>query len=139
MNSQTEDNKAIAWRFFDEAFNKFNLEVIDELLDPHYVRYDPAMPEGKGIKKDVVNFINMVSCGIPDVNHVAEDVMAVEDKVITRFSASATHSGPLMGIQPTGKNVRVTGVSIDRLENGKIIESWVIWDTLGLMQQIEAF
>jgi steroid delta-isomerase-like uncharacterized protein len=67
-----------------------------------------------------------------------EDQVAEGDKVVTRWTATGTHKGELMGIPPSGKKVRVTGIAIDRLEDGKIVESWSSFDQLGMLQQIGA-
>ena len=63
-------------------------------------------------------------------------MVAEEDKVVVRWTASGTHQGSLMGIPPTGKEVAVTGVDIFRVKEGKLAELWLNWDQLGLMQQL---
>jgi predicted ester cyclase len=71
-------------------------------------------------------------------NVIIEDQIAEGDKVATRWTASATHTGPLMGMPPTGKAIRVTGVNVARFAEGKIIESWSNFDMLSLLQQLGA-
>ena len=63
-------------------------------------------------------------------------MVAEGDKVVTRWTGRGTHSGPRMGIPPTGRKVEVTGMRMFRLAEGKIVETWVNWDMFGLMQQL---
>jgi predicted ester cyclase len=72
----------------------------------------------------------------PDIHVAVEDVIANGDKVVVRLTFSGTHTGPLMGMPPTGKFVTITGIAIDRIQNGKIVEHWVNRDDLGMLQQL---
>jgi predicted ester cyclase len=72
----------------------------------------------------------------PDIHIHVEDTVAEGHKLVTRWSAHATHKGDLMGIPPTGKEVAISGTAIDRFENGQSVEHWEIIDQLGLMQQL---
>jgi len=130
----TEDNKANARRFIEEVWNRGNLAVIDEITSPNYVDHDPAMTvQGiEGLKQ----FVSMYLTAYPDTHFTIEDQIAEGDTVVTRWTAHGTHKGPLMGIPPTGKQVTVTGITIDRFANGKGVESWVNYDALGMMQQL---
>ena len=72
----------------------------------------------------------------PNVEEIIEDQVAEGDKVATRLTFSGTHSGELMGIPPTGKQVTFTAITIDQLVDGKITERWHLFDTLGMLQQL---
>jgi predicted ester cyclase len=72
----------------------------------------------------------------PDARYTVEDQLAEGEKVLTRWSCIDTHKGELMGIAPTGKPVRVSGMLTDRIVDGKIVEEWSEWDALGTMQQM---
>ena len=74
----------------------------------------------------------------PDLHVDVKDLIAEGEKLVTRYSVHGTHKGELMGIPPTGKEVSITGVAIDRFENGLSVEHWEIIDQVGLMQQIGA-
>jgi predicted ester cyclase len=65
-----------------------------------------------------------------------EDVLAEGDKLVTRWSARGTHNGEMVGIPPTGKQISVSGIAIDRFENGQSVEHWEVFDQVGLMQQL---
>jgi steroid delta-isomerase-like uncharacterized protein len=135
MSSQ--ENKELARRFMDEVWNKGNLGFIDEVTAPNHVSHDPASPEdmGGGVE-GLRRFTEMYRSAFPDIQMTVEDVIAEGDKVVTRWTARATHQGELMGIPPSGNRVEVTGISIDRIEGGKVVETWSNYDALGIMQQL---
>jgi predicted ester cyclase len=105
---------------------------------PDAVDHDPQNPyagEGlEGLKKTVA----MYRTAFPDISFTIEEQIAEGDMVATRWTGTGTNEGELMGMSPTGKHSVVTGIGIDRIENGKIVESWGNWDTLGMLQQIGA-
>jgi predicted ester cyclase len=76
--------------------------------------------------------------GFPDVVSTIEDIIAEGDKVVAHWRSRATHQGNYMDIPPTGKEVEFTGISVYRIEEGKIAQSWTVEDQFGLMQQIGA-
>ena len=130
----TEDNKAIVRRLLEEGFNQKNLAVFDELYAPNFV-YRLALTTIEGVeafKQFSITFFT----AFPDLRFTIEDQLAEGDKVVTRWIASGTHRGPFQGIPPTGKQVTVTGIGINRLANGKIVENWTNFDMLGLLQQL---
>jgi steroid delta-isomerase-like uncharacterized protein len=132
------ENKALSRRLLEEAFNKGNLDVIDELLAEGFVNHDAALPGPQvgidGAKASITGYRD----AFPDLKITIEDQIAGGDGVATRWSASGTHQGELMGMPATGKQATVTGITIDRIVDGRIAESWTNWDTLGLMQQLGA-
>ncbi len=130
----TEENKALSRRLIEEVWNQGNLAVIDELTAPNYVDHDPTRPihGPEGMKQ----FVSMYLTAYPDTHFTIEDQIAEGDRVVTRWTARGTHKGPLMGIPPTGKQVTVAGISIDRVVNGKLVEDWSSYDALGMMQQL---
>lgn len=131
----SEQNKAIVRRLIEEAW-KGNLDVIDELVDRDYVGYDPSNPEPVRGPEGMKEFVTTYRTAFPDANITIEDQIAEGDKVVTRWTGRGTHEGDLMGIAPTRKQATVTGISIARLADGKVVEDWTNWDTLGLMQQL---
>ena len=130
------DTKAIARRFLEEAFNSGNLDVVDELVAPEFVNHDAALPEpGVGIQAAKASITGYREA-FPDLRLMIEQQLAEGEYVTTRWSARGTHQGNLMGMAPTGKQATVTGITIDRIVDGRFVESWTNWDTLGLMQQL---
>ena len=81
----------------------------------------------------------MLRQALPDVQYTVEgDIIAAEDKVVTRWAASGLHQGEVFTLAPTGKRITWTGITIWRIEAGKIVEAWVSRDTLGILQQLGA-
>ena len=130
----TEDNKALVRRTYD-VINKRNLKAIDELVDPNYVGHIPAFPPVQGIE-GLQQVFSTYLTAFPDMTGTIEDLIAEGDKVAARLTFRGTHTGPMMGIPPTGKQVRVSGIHIMRYANGKLVEHWGNNDDLGMMQQL---
>lgn len=130
------ENKAIVQRYFEEVWSKGNLAVADEILASTYVSHDPASPVPTNSPEALKQRIIMYRTTFPDVQFTVEDIFAEGDKVATRWKAVGTHKGPLMGMDPTGKQVTVTGVSISRIADGVIAEEWVYRDSIGMLRQL---
>ena len=133
-----EENKALARRVIEEMFNKGNLDVAEELIAPDYVDHDPAMPEDIRGPEGFKEYVSAYRTAFPDIHIEIEDQIAEGDRVATRWVASGTHEGDLMGINPTGNRVTVVGTTIERVADGQIAETWDNYDALGMMQQIGA-
>lgn len=131
----SEQNKAVVRRFINEVMNKGNMSVLDELLAPNYVYHGPGGQEVRGIE-GAKDMIGMYRSAFPDMKSTVDDMIAEGDKVVTRWSATGTHKGDLMGIAHTGKKVKMTGMVINRLVKGKVVEDWEEFDQLGMMQQL---
>ncbi len=114
------------------------MDLVDEIYAPDYVGHDPAMPEDVRGVDGAREFYSMYTSAFPDAEITIEDQLAEGDTVATRWTARGTHQGELMGVQPSGNRVEVMGVTISRIEGGKIVEEWDIYDALGMMQAIGA-
>ena len=135
----SEENKAIVRREIEEVFSaQGDLDVADEIFAPDYVGHDAISPEDAHGPEGAKETARMYRNAFPDVQLSIEDQVAEGDKVVTRWIGSGTHQGELMGIAPTGNQVRVDGITISRIEDGKIAEEWDIYDALSMMQQIGA-
>jgi predicted SnoaL-like aldol condensation-catalyzing enzyme len=136
----TEQNKATAGRWFSDIITQGHLAVADEIFAANHIIHDPHAPPGgwpngpEGLKM----VARVFGGGFRDWDITLADQIAEGDKVATRWIASATHTGSLQGIPPTGKAVRVTGVNVTRFAKGKIVESWFNFDMLTLLQQVGA-
>jgi steroid delta-isomerase-like uncharacterized protein len=133
----SEQNKQIVRRAFEEPW-KGNLDVVDELVASDYIGHDPANPEPLRGPEGVKEFISTYMTAFPDARITVEQQLVEGNSVATRWTGRGTHEGELMGIEPTGKQVTVSGLTISRLENGKIVEEYQNWDTFGMMQQLGA-
>jgi predicted ester cyclase len=120
----SEANKAVVRRLVDEVLNGGRLEVIDELYAPELA------PAARG-------WIAPFRASFPDVHMEVVELIAEGDKVVGRFTCSATHLGEWLGQAPTGRRFeRVDEVAIFRLRDGKIADAWSLEDTLGRLQQL---
>ena len=132
----SEGNKFVFRRSFEELWNKGNLSLADELFDPNYAHHDPSTPDvGRGPEGEKKR-VALYRTAFPDLRLTIEDVIAEGQTVMARWSCRGTHKGDLSGIAPTGKQVTISGVSVARFTNGKMVEGWVNWDALGLMRQL---
>jgi steroid delta-isomerase-like uncharacterized protein len=134
----SEENKAVLRRFIEEVWNNGNLDVIDELIDENHVDHDPAQAGGPGGRQGMRAFVQMYRTAYPDTHIELGELIAEGDLVAGAWTATGTHQGELMGIAPTGRSVKVTGIGIDRISGGKIVESWANYDALGMMAQLGA-
>jgi steroid delta-isomerase-like uncharacterized protein len=133
----SEQNKALARRAIEEVWNQGKLAVIDELTAANATFHDPSVPGGKFTGPEgVKQFVQIYRGAFPDVRLTINDQIAEGDKVVTRWTATGTHKGELMGIAPTNKHATVTGVDIDRYQDGKVVEAWASYDMLGMLQQL---
>ncbi len=134
----SENNKAIVRRLIEEVWNKGNLSLVDELFAPNYEHHDASTPDfGRGPESEKKR-VTLYRNAFPDVRLTIEDIIAEGETVMTRWSCRGTHKGDLSGIAPTGKQFTISGITVGRLANGKMAESYVSWDALGLMQQLGA-
>jgi steroid delta-isomerase-like uncharacterized protein len=133
----SEEKKTIVRRAFEEPWQG-NLDVVDELIASDYIGHDPANPEPIRGPEGVKEFVSSYLAAFPDARITVEQQVCEGDLVATRWTGRGTHKGELMGVQPTGKQVSVTGLTISRLFGDKIVEEYQNWDTLGMLQQLEA-
>jgi steroid delta-isomerase-like uncharacterized protein len=132
----SEQNKTAVRRLFDELWNKGNLSVADEIIAPTYLHHDDSTPDlGKGPESEKKR-VNLYRTALHDFRLTIEDLLADGETVVARWSCRGVHKGELNGIAPTGKQFAITGVTIARFANGKIVEGFVNWDALGLMRQL---
>jgi steroid delta-isomerase-like uncharacterized protein len=133
------ENRAIVCRLYEEVWNKRRVELLDDLLSPSHALHDNNTP-GSSIgpehyKRTVTRFLT----GFPDLRFSIEDVVAEEEKLAVYWNFSGTHKGKYMGVSATNTKVSVDGITIHHIVNGKIMDSYVNWDALGMMQQLGAF
>ena len=132
----SEQNKTAVRRLFDELWNKGNLQVADELIASTYTHHDASTPDvGRGPESEK-NRVKLYRTAFPDLRLTVEDMIADGETVVARWSCRGAHRGDLNGIAPTGKQFLISGVSIVRFTGGKMVEGWINWDALDLMQQL---
>jgi steroid delta-isomerase-like uncharacterized protein len=131
----SEENRALVGRFVEEAFNRGNLDVANEIYASSFVSYESAGPVERS-PEYVKGFVKAYRDAFPDGRTTVETVISESDRVAYRWSFRGTHEGELMEIPPTGERVTITGITVDRLSGGKIEEEWNIFDQLGLLRQL---
>lgn len=131
------ENKAIVRRYYEEVWNRGNLAILPEVVATEHEDHDPAPLVGGGQGRErVARIVAAYRAAFPDLHFTLEDMIAEGDTVVTRWMGDGTHRGALGDIPPTGRQAEVTGVFIDRLADGQIVESWICWDQLGLLHQL---
>ena len=129
-----EDNKALVRRLYEEVFNQRSLALVDELCTTNHVYHNP--PTTLHGREEFKQLLSLYITAFPDAQFTVEDEIAEGDRVASRYTFRGTHQGELMGISPTGKQVTVTGIIINRILNGKVEEGWLNFDALGMLQQL---
>jgi steroid delta-isomerase-like uncharacterized protein len=135
-----KENVELMRRWFKEVWNEGKTQTIYDILAPDSIGIG-ELEDGRPVRGpgEFVPFVERVRGAFPDVNMVVEEAFGAKDKVVVRWSATMTHRGDHLGIEATGKPVRITGITIVRIEDNKIIEGWDNWDQLGMLKQIGAY
>jgi steroid delta-isomerase-like uncharacterized protein len=133
----TEENKAIVRRFCDVLFNEKRVDRADEFVARDYIDRDALPGQAPGLEGAKQKWA-MYFAAMADMRFRIDEMVAEGDNVVVRWTGEGTHQGELLGIPPTRKSIRIGGISIYRLAEGKIAEDSEHWDKLGLMQQLGA-
>ena len=129
------DNKDVIRTFIEQVLNQGRFEKLDALVLEDFVELDPLPGQSQG-RAGLGQVLRQMRDAFPDMHWVVEEMVAEGDKVCTRFTWTGTQRAPFLGVPATGKRVSVKGVVIDRLNGGKMADSRILMDTLGLMQQL---
>jgi len=131
----SETSKAMIRRLFDECLNGHKSDIYDEFYSDVVCRA-PVMGDLRG--NEHRQFLISILIGFPDARWTIEDQIAENDKVVTRWTFTGSHSATFLGIEASHKELHLAGLCVDRIAGGKIVEEWQEWDTLGMMQQLGA-
>ena len=134
----TEENKAIVRRVNDEVWSGGHLDVIDELIADDFVATVVGAPEQIRGPQGFREFVVTYRTAFPDLRITVDEQFAEGETVVTRWTATGTNEGELMGMPATGKQATTAGININRISGGKLVEGWGLFDQLGLLQQIGA-
>jgi steroid delta-isomerase-like uncharacterized protein len=134
----TPINKNVVRRLYEEVWNKRKPELITEVIASSHALHHPYST-GSAIGPEAYqqHYLTLVT-GFPDLRLGIEDIITEGDKVVVSWTLTGTHKGEFMGVGPTNKKVSVDGITINHIGNGKIMDSYVSYDTLGLLRQIGA-
>jgi steroid delta-isomerase-like uncharacterized protein len=134
----SEQNKTLARRVVEEAWNKGNLDVVDDIFAPDYREHNPRPGQEPGIEGYKVG-VSMMRAAFPDLFLDVQDVIAEGDQVALRYTLRGTHNGELMGVPASGQHVSSDGMVFARFQDKRVAERWGVQDMLALLQQIGAF
>lgn len=130
------ENSQLIRRWFDQVWNQGRAEVIDQMSHPQTKGYGQA-EHGRQIDMDEFRKLwSGLRSAFPDIHVTIHDTIEQGEKVAARWTATMTHKGEFLGFAPTGRTATITGISLQRWENGKIMEGWDNWDQLGLLVQL---
>jgi steroid delta-isomerase-like uncharacterized protein len=134
----TLENKSIARRLYQEVWNERKLDVVDELISPSHALHEPNASDSlvgpQAYKRTVTVFLT----GIPDLRFKVQDMISENDKLAVSWVISGTQQGDFYDVPATNKKITVEGVTIHQIDGGKILDSYVTWDTLSVMRRLGA-
>ena len=133
----TNDNKSVLMTFIEDVINQGRLERADDIVIENFVELDPLPGQAQG-REGLKEVIRQMRSAFPDIRWTIDEMVAEGDKVFSRFTWSGTHEGAFLGVPATGRRITVKGMVVDRLVAGKMVDSRILMDTLGMMQQLDA-
>ena len=127
-------NKEIARQFIDRVFVHQEDAAIDELVAPSFVphTFGPMPPGREGLREGM----RRAGAGVSEARFEIDDMIAEGDRVAVRLTTSARHTGPFMGIEPTGRRYEIGEIHIFRIRDGQVIEHWHEFDKMALIAQL---
>ena len=132
----SEANKALVRRLIDNVWDRGDFTLVTELIAADFLGHASIPTDEAHGREGYRQYYSALRTAFPDLRATVEDQIAEGDRVVTRWTCRATHSGEFRGIPPTGSQGRVTGITIDRIADGKVVECWTNADELGLLQQL---
>ncbi|MBF6080636.1 ester cyclase [Nocardia cyriacigeorgica] len=135
-SNNTTQNKQLVDTFIQELFTKGDLAAVDRYVHPDFVNHDPPFPGAPEGREGLRLAAAMFREALPDWHSEIDQLIAEDDLVVERFTASGTHRGELMGAAPTGRTLVLTGIQIFRIEGERIVERWGRLDDAGLFRQL---
>ena len=132
------DDKAVIRRLYEEVWKKRNLAAIDEIISSSHALTEPDAYDSRvgpaAYKATVSRFFQ----GIPDLRFTIQDVISEGNKFVVVWIMNGTHQGEFYGVPATNKKLSLEGITIHQIKDGKIFDSHVSWDELGMMRQVGA-
>jgi predicted ester cyclase len=128
------DGAAVVGRLVDDVINGGDTALLRSLLAPEHVTHDPTgdLYGPEGLRIDIAAY----RAGFSDLSMTTDELLTCGDRVVRRFTLQGTHDGPFMGVPPTGRRVAFSGIALHRLAAGRLVETWLAYDSLGLLRQL---
>jgi steroid delta-isomerase-like uncharacterized protein len=131
-----EQNKEIARRFYDECWNQGKVDRVDQYVAKDCRYHDPVFPALAPGVDSLKRHITMCRNAFPDLRFTLDDIIAERDEVVVHWTANGTQEGQFVGIAATRKTATVGGTSIYRIKNQRMVEQFVDWNLLTLLEQL---
>jgi len=131
-----DQNKALARKVYEECFSKGKLDLVEEIYSMDCNFHDPVFPQMGSGSQNMRRHIQMVRSAFPDLSFTVDDTIAEKDEVVLHWTFKGTQQGQFLGVAPTHRNASVTGTTICRIKNGKIVEQYADWNLLTLLEQL---
>jgi steroid delta-isomerase-like uncharacterized protein len=133
----TDEIKSFITSYTEEVWNQHSVDAMDQYYTADYAHHDVSGPDVRTLS-DYKQWATMLLAGLSNFHVSIDDLIAEPGKAVKRWTASGLHDNTFAGIPPTGKEVQFSGVSVYRLAEDRIAESWYIYDMFGLLQQLAA-
>ena len=128
---------AMERRLLEEVWGKGNLDITHELIAQDFVRHGPDVEGGQITGRDAFKaLVTSYRTGLPDMEVPVIEMFEIDDRVVTSWRVTGTNTGEVLGQEPTGRAIDISGQHILRFADEHIVEEWVSYDTLGLIQQL---
>jgi len=128
-----DENRVLVRAYYEAVYNRRGLDRLDAFLAPDFVS---AGPGGRMDRDAHATALAASLTAMPDLRLTVEEQIAEGDAVVTRWSATGTQLGPLFGIPPTGRRVTATAIHVHHVRDGRIVDQWEQFDTLGVLGQL---
>lgn len=117
-------------------WNDHDINIADEVYAPEIVRHDCAIPEAIVGLDNVKDYLKNQFTAFPDLNLTEDEMIVAGNKGVQRWKMTGTNTGPMGNMPPTGRSVKISGVSVGHFDNGKLVEIWDFYNVLDMMQQL---
>lgn len=132
----SDENKTLARKLLDDAWNGGHLEGLDTLVAENCRFHDPVFPSMAPGADSLRRHIRMCRNAFPDLKYTIDDIIAERDEVVVHWTMRGTQRQSFLGMAPTNRTATISGTTINRIENGRIVEQWSDWNLLSLMEQL---
>ena len=130
--------ETVVEREIQALWNGHDRSRVDELYSEDVVLHYPGQPPIHG-REQLTQFLGMYLSAFPDLSMRIDELIGTDGLVACRYTQRGTHRGPLLGLEPTGERIEISGMLFRRVENGAIAEMWVNDDSVGMLQQLDVF
>ncbi|MBS1839334.1 MAG: ester cyclase [Acidobacteria bacterium] len=129
-------NKTIVKKFYQEVWNEKKVKAAQEWLSPSHALVDPNASDTLTGPEAYKTIVDRFMRAFSELKFEVQDMVCEKDKVVASWVISGVHTGEYNGLPPTNKKISVEGISIHQIADGKIMDTYSVWDTLGLLKKV---